>query len=352
MNANLIAAKNALDRIIRKGRAHLYKPIHIAEVLYYSRNGVARVNVSQLDTYRTISKRWRDDVSRRLVGRRSTSTAKYQDDIFNDSAMPPQLLAILDEENKRQDGVVEVYIYHKIRQRLQDVADAYNYLEQSTVDTFSLKAFLDYFEKRPGLKRSVDKAYEIVVYALFSTLVDELKATVSLTLDNPDPGVLEDFSLFAEYVLGVNQSKTVIVKPARIYRGGVANAADRGLDMWANFGPAVQVKHLRLDAELADEIAEEVATDDIVIVCKTAEATLIQSLLNQIGKPIRGIITQDNLLDWYALCLTKYQSRMGDKILRHLRNEFTQEFPSLEGMPSFLNERGYTVTKLTDDWQL
>jgi type II restriction enzyme len=352
MNADLVAAKNALDKIIRKARIHLYKPIQIAEILYYSRNKLASMDISELDTYRTFSRRWRDEVSLRLVGSRSISSARYQDDVFNDNAMPPHLLAILDEENKRQDGVVEAYIYYRLRQRLQDVTDAHKYLEQSSIDTFSLEVFLDYFEHRPGLKRSIDKAYEIVVYALFSTLVDELKATVSLTLDNPDPEVLKDFSLFAEYVLGVNQSKTTIVKPARIYRGGVANAADRGLDMWTNFGPAVQVKHLRLDAELAEEIAEEIATDDIVIVCKTAEATVVQSLLNQIGKPIRGIITQDNLLDWYALCLTKYQSRMGDKILKHLRNEFMQEFPSLEGMPSFLSERVYTATKLTDDWQL
>lgn len=352
MNANLKEAKNALDKVISKGRVHLYKPIHIAEILYHARKGLARINIEELDTYRTVSRKWRDEISLRLVGSRSTSSARYQDDVFNENAMPPRLLAILDKENKRGDGVIETYIYHRLGQRLQDVTDAYDYLEQSSVDTFSLESFLNYFEHRPGLKRSVDKAYEIVVYALFSTLVEELKATVSLTLENPDPEVLDDFALFAEYVLGVNQNNTAIVRSARIYRGGVANAADRGLDMWTNFGPAVQVKHLRLDAELAGEIAEEVSTDDVVIVCKTAEAKLIHSLLNQIGKPIRGIITQDNLLDWYGLCLTKYKNRMGDKVLKHLHNEFLQEFPASQELPSFLEERGYTTIKLTGDWQV
>ncbi len=122
--------------------------------------------------------------------------------------------------------------------------------------------------------------------------------------------------------------------------------------MWTNFGPAVQVKHLRLDAELADEIAGEVATDDVVIVCKTAEASLIQSLLNQIGIPIRGIITQDDLLHWYNLCLTKYRDSMGHRILKHLHDEFLQEFPSSQEMLSFLSERGYTAADLTGDWQL
>ena len=32
------------------------------------------------------------------------------------------------------------------------------------------------------------------------------------------------------------------------------NAADRGLDMWANFGPAIQVKHLTLDESAVREI--------------------------------------------------------------------------------------------------
>lgn len=352
MEEDLIEAKSALDKIIRKGRIHLYKPIHIAEILHYSRTKLVQFNIEEIDTYRTISRRWRDEISLRLVGRKSTSSARYQDDVFNDNAIPPRLLAILDEENIHRNGVIEAYIYYKLVERLQDVTDAFDYLNQSSVDTFSLVSFLDYFENRPVLRRSIDKAYEIIVYALFSTLVDELRATVSLTLDNPDPEILSDFALFAEYVLGVTQSETTIVRTARIYRGGVANAADRGLDMWTNFGPTVQVKHLRLDAELADEIAGDFASDDVVIVCKTAEARLIQSLLNQIGLPIRGIVTQDDLFHWYNLCFTKYQDSMGDRILNHLYNEFLQEFPSLGDMLSFLDERGYTAADLTGDWQL
>ena len=352
MNKKLREAKGALDKIIKKARVHFYKPIHIAEILYYSRKKLFEITISELDTYRTISRKWRDNVSLRLVGGRSTSSARYQDDVFNENAVPPRLLALLDEENRRKGGVVEAYIYYRLGQRLKDVADAYNYLCQSSVDKFSLESFLNYFEQRPGLKRSVDKAYEIVVYALFSTLVEELRATVSLTLKNPDPEILKDFALFAEYVLGISQNNTVIERPARIYRGGVANAADRGVDIWTNFGPAVQVKHLRLAAELVDDITEEVATNDVVIVCKTAETELIRSLLNQIGKPIRGIITQDNLLDWYGLCLIKYKDRLGDKVLKHLHNEFVQEFPSSKELPSFLKERGYTTALLTDDWQL
>lgn len=70
------------------------------------------------------------------------------------------------------------------------------------------------------------------------------------------------------------------------------------------------------------------------------------------GKPIRGIITQDDLLNWYNLCLTKYKNRFGNKILKHLRNEFLQEFPSSQELSSFLRERDYIDTDLTENWKL
>lgn len=352
MHVNISEAKEALDKIIQKARVHLYKPIQIAEILYHSRQENSSIEIQNISTYRNISKKWRNEVSIRLVGNKSTSSAKFQDNIFEENAVPPRLLAVLDIENKRHSGIVESYIYHELSKRLQDVTDAYEYINSNLSDTFSLQKFLNFFEHRPGLKRSVDKAYEIVVYALFSTLVGELNAKVSLTIDKPDPEILADFALFVKYVLGITHGHTAIVKPAKIYRTGVANAADRGLDMWANFGTAVQVKHIRLDAELANEITDEVATDDVVIVCKTAEANLIQSLLNQIGKTVRGIVTQDDLLSWYALCLTKYQERMGEKIMRELRSEFLQEFPSLGGLSPFLQERGYQKSQLTDAWQI
>ena len=34
---------------------------------------------------------------------------------------------------------------------------------------------------------------------------------------------------------------------SRVFRAGVANAADGGIDLWSNFGWLIQVKHLVLD---------------------------------------------------------------------------------------------------------
>ncbi|SUA25246.1 NgoI restriction endonuclease [Neisseria gonorrhoeae] len=53
--------------------------------------------------------------------------------------------------------------------------------------------------------------------------------------------------------------------------------------MWSNFGLAIQVKHLSLDEELAEDIVSSISADRIVIVCKKAEQSVIVSLLTQIG---------------------------------------------------------------------
>ena len=334
-------AKDALDKIIRKGRIHFYKPIQIAEILYHDRLQNPQINIDDLQSYRNISKRWRDNVSIKLVGRVSTSSQKYQDNLFEANAVPPAYLKALAEFNRSHNGQVENYIYHRFKQRQQDVIDAYYYLAQSQTASFSLSQFLNFFELKPGLKRSVGKAFEIVVYALFSVLVDELEAQVSLTLANPNQEILSDFDKFIEYVLGLKANNTSITISAAMYRGGVTNAADRGIDIMTNFGPTVQVKHLRLDEGLAEEIADGVAVNDIVIVCKTAEAKMIRSLLNQIGLGIRGIVTQSDLEDWYMLCQTKYERQIGDMLLKNLRAEFIQEFPMLNQLNDFMTERNY-----------
>lgn len=99
-------AKQALDTIIKKSRVHLYKPIQIAEILYRHRSE-DDWDLEDLESYRNVSKKWRDVVSLRLVGRKSTSSQKYQDNVFETNAMPPKLLSCLGAINKRSEGIVE-----------------------------------------------------------------------------------------------------------------------------------------------------------------------------------------------------------------------------------------------------
>jgi type II restriction enzyme len=346
--------KEALDALIRKSRVHLYKPIQIAEILYHHR--IERGwNLKDLESYRNISKRWRDDVSSLLVGRRSTSSQKYQDNIFEANAMPPVLLAPLGTMNKNGKGFIETYIYKSLEARLNSVREVQKYINKSTADAFLLIKLVSLFQTTPGLRRSIDKMYEILVYALFATIVRALKAQVTLEIGNKNKEILKDFEQFIKMVLGINAKQTKMISPAALYRVGVTNAADRGLDIWANFGPAIQVKHLTLTPEIVEDITENIMADRIVIVCLDAEQKGIETLLKQVGwtERIQGIITIYDLEMWYKLCLNKkYRNNLGVNLLRDVQREFDAEFPSSKQMTPFMTSRKYNEIALPSDWQI
>ena len=62
-------AKAKLDHIITISRTDLYKPIQVAEALYQSRMGNAELDFDNLETYKNKSLQWRNQVSRRLIGK-------------------------------------------------------------------------------------------------------------------------------------------------------------------------------------------------------------------------------------------------------------------------------------------
>ena len=340
---SIIEAKKALDLVIKKGRVHLYKPIQIAEILYRDRVE-GDIELSDLSTYRTKSKKWRDVVCEEFLGRSTSSSSKYQDDIFN--AVPPELIALLGEENRKKEGIVEAYIYRKFVSRFTQMSNGLDYAFNSRKEDFELDKFLDLFWREPGLRRSIDKIYEIVVYALFSSLVDALDISVNVNI-NPDRlDILHEFEEFAKSIILISPERRTFTTKARINRVGVTNAADRGLDMWANFGPAIQIKHLSLTEELAENISTSVTADRIVIICKKAEQKLIVSLLTQIGwkAKIQSIVTENNLLEWYEKSLRgKYSNIIGDNVLTYLRDEIQLEFPvtANKGFLDFMKHRVY-----------
>jgi HaeII restriction endonuclease len=338
-------AKECIDKIVRKARVHLYKPIQIAEILHRDRT-IGDVDLMNLDTYRTQSRKWRDVVCIRFLGRTSTSSARYQDDVFNKSAVPPEALSVLGKINRDHDGVVEAYIYTKFLSRYTQMSDALDYSSLMTKEDFQLKDFLDAFYSEPGLKRSIDKIYEIVVYSLFTVLVDELDVSITVELNPNKLNVLKEFEVFAQKVICIDSTSTKFTSAANINRVGVTNAADRGLDMWANFGPAIQIKHLSLNESLAEEITSSVTSDRIVIVCKDSEEKVINSLLSQIGwkSRIQSVITISELNNWYNKALRgKYSKDIGDKLLSTISQEIVAEFPTaaVSDFTTFYNNRSY-----------
>ena len=346
-------AKTALDTVIQKSRVHLYKPTQIAEILFHHRTEKGW-DLNDVESYRNTSKKWRNEISKSLVGRVSTSSQKYQDNIFEDNAMPPKFLAELGTVNKKGNGLIEAYIYQALEARLSSVCAVYEYVSMATADSFSLNKLMVFFQAAPGLRRSVDKIYEILVYALFATIVRSLKVQVTLEIENKNEKILHDFKKFIKLVLGLNAQETRLTFPATLYRAGVTNAADRGIDMWANFGPAIQVKHLTLNAEHAEDIVNNVTADKVVIVCCDTERKSIEGILQQIGfgEKIQGIITFTDLVEWYQLCLhEKYRNNLGKNLLADVKREIAAEFPLNDKIASFFKERGYNQVVIPQDWK-
>lgn len=340
-------AKAALDKVISKSRVHFYKPIQIAEILYRIRT-VGDINPLNLEEYRNKSKHWRDAVSIQLLGRKCTSSARFQDDLFNDNAIPPRVLEILSRENLLTSGAVEAYIYRNFTNKHYQLLRALSYCRQSDKENFQVKNFIDSFRNEPGLKRSLDKIYEIIVYALFSALVDSLGIKVELLVDEDKFEILNEFKAFSNKIMCLDIMQPTLVQEAKIYRVGVTNAADRGLDMYSNWGTAIQIKHLSLDVSLAENIVSNISSNRIVIVCKDAEQDIIVSLMTQLGwrSRIQSIVTEKDLIDWYEKALRgKYSHVVGESLMEHLCSEITEEFPSIEELPEMLKARHYETVQ-------
>jgi len=107
--------------------------------------------------------------------------------------------------------------------------------------------------------------------ALFSTLVEVLEVSIKVSIKLEKIDILREFEDFAKNVIQLTPEQMAITLKARVNRVGVTNAADRGLDMWANLGLAIQIKHLSLTEELAENIILFVSADKIVFVCKDTE---------------------------------------------------------------------------------
>ncbi|MDI6766385.1 MAG: HaeII family restriction endonuclease [Bacteroidota bacterium] len=343
-------AKEILDKHIAKQRAVMYKPIQIAEILYKCRIGELTANdiADNIEKYRNTSKRWRDEITLQLINQRSTSSQKFQDNIFEANAMPPSIIAQLAKHNNSSGGVVERYIYQQFWHRQEAIRTLWDFILEKDTQTFKLDEFLDLFRRDKRMKRSIDKAYEIVVYALFNSLVRELKITITIEADKSQTALLNEFDDFAKLVLGIDSKHPSLSMPARLYRAGVSNAADKGLDMWANFGLAIQVKHLTLTEELAEDIVEETTADRVLIVCKDSEKETIEKVYKQLGisSRVQGIVTQSHLIVWYENALRgKFARRLGPTLVESLKHEFQVEFPYSTTFDQFFKKRGYGKIK-------
>ncbi len=358
-NMDLQEAKTRLDLIMKKSRTRFYKPIQIAETLYHSRVE-GSINILDIKTYRTSSIQWRDQITTNFYGHHSTSSSRYQDDIWNNHAMPPHILNILDQENKQNLGLVETYIYSKFIERQGVIAAVIEKIKESRnlPKDFYLKDLLSLFRKQSEIKRNIDKCYEIITYSLFETIIRSLKVQITVKVPQDNYKLLEEFQDLTKVLLNVGTTQLEWTELAHIYRVGVTNTADRGLDMWSNFGPAIQVKHLTLKINDAEHIVDQVESDHIVIVCRDADAKIIEAIMKQIGwgQRVRGIVTETQLEKWYNNCLRGQFTEtlsplLFDLLIQSFENEFPEATDQATLIEKFCQSRGYSTINLPEFWK-
>ena len=322
----------ALKSIIDKSRVHFYKPIQIAEILHRFRTNPKMVDFSNLDDIRKVSKTWRDEVSLRLVGNRSTSSAKYQDDLFR-AVTFRNLQELCMEHN--QNGSVEEYIYSEMKKKWDVLLSILNYCVKAKPETFSLKEMEQMFDAESGLKRSIDKMFEIAAYTILSHYIKLSRGKMVVEIDPiaPLPQMITDM---------LNPDS---VRRPSISRVGVANAADRGLDMVTNFGPVVQVKHLPLRYELVVEVCSSLPMSEVFLVVNSYNLEARKRLELDAPNNLIGIVTTVGLDEMYSSILKNPNLTNETKfsLLKSLADGMIQEFPHLGEFESFVKERNYRI---------
>jgi hypothetical protein len=339
VSANKDNATYQLQQIITKARIHLYKPIQIAEILYRHRIGEG-VDLSDPSTYRTQSRRWRDEVSEAIYNAHSTSSAGYQDDLFN-KQLPPSLMVQLGNSNR--EGEVEIFIYSAVKDRLDEVQQVLPQLTGGSDAIPDIAGMIDLFSDRPGLKRSVDKIFEIIVYALVSIFISQHRIETQIRANNRLLPSAAGSKALLEALLGDSNEQSAV---GRVFRMGVANAADAGIDMWSNFGPAFQTKHIDLDVDQLASIVEKFTGEVLINVVRTIEPSIAKQLVDgpiQIGSKHIYVLTIKDLQAILNELATQHKGTR-DEFRSIIESELSQEFGGHEGsseLNAIAAERGY-----------
>ena len=361
---DILQAKQELDNVISLSKDKFYKPTQIAEILFHFRNDkvneTQRVDKSEIDfdKIRKNSKKWRNNISSQLVGRNSNSSSRFEDNLFEKNAITEDGLAELISYNNEKNGVIEAYIYNEFKKKYKLLNEAFDSCKKSSNHKFYVKEFIESFVDEKTTKGISGKIYEIVVYALLSSLTECLKIKVNLTIPVREWGLLSQIPIFSEKIMRIPDHSINELHPlsnsetseffasshiGKFYRVGVTNAADRGVDMYANWGCLVQVKNSKLSLKLAEAIINEVTSDNVVIVCRSATDSVVESIMQQgwSGR-IQSIVTQKELEELYEQALRgDYSNLLGQKLLDRLVESILAEFPSAGGFPSIILDRNY-----------
>ena len=234
-----------------------------------------------------------------------------------------------------QNGEVEEYIYSEMKKKWDVLLSILNYCIDATPESFSLKEMEQMFDAESGLKRSIDKMFEIAAYTILSYYIDLSRAKMIVKTDPviPLPQMINDM---------LNPGN---VRTPSISRVGVANAADRGLDMVTNFGPVVQVKHLPLSYNLVVEVCSSLPMSEVFLVVNSDNVEARHRLELNPPNNLVGIVSTEGLDDMYSSVLNNPNLKLERKyrLLEDLADGMILEFPHLGEFETFVRQRGYRI---------
>lgn len=334
---NLPEAKRKLDKVIQLSRVEMYKPIQIAEILRKF-NSDKELDPLNLETYRNLSRELRDEITMQLIGKISTSSMRFQDDLWNESAVPPSALAILASEN-RKNSKIEEYIYQHVYAKNAHLIEIRKKLD-SLSSIKDIHAMFNSFDS-PGLRTSADRLYEVFVLSVLQTDIEV--SNYKLTISGSKSSVKGSAAM---KLIVATEGQANELTLAKI---GHTNAADAGLDIWTNFGVVISVKNYNLDADLFEKVLNDTPIGFLVIVCETLSASFLNQYKNiSKGRPVIFITKEELYDDAESIFADKIRSK---KFVSRFLNFYDSEFPLTVTLEEFMAERQNQVQLPTEKLQ-
>jgi type II restriction enzyme len=312
----------------------MYKPIQIAELLReFKRN--PSLDPMNLESYRNLSKELRNRVTIQLFGKVSTSSMRFQDDLWNESAVPPSALASLSQANLN-GSIVEQYIYQHVYSKNAQLIKIRKILND--IDSLEkVENLFDSFDS-PGLRTSADRLYEVFVLSVLQTNLEASKFEIAIL------GKSSEISGNAtRRIIEAAQGEQSRLKLAKL---GHTNAADAGLDIWSNFGVVISVKNYDLDADLFRSVLADTPIGTLIIVCETVNSDLIvnYSTISK-GRRVVFITQHDLMVDLKDIISDREMSNIFQK---RFVSFFDSEFPLTATLENFMKERKYVIGEPSD----
>ena len=322
-------AKSKLDRVIQLSRVEMYKPIQVAEILREIKQN-PKIDPAKLETYRNISRDLRNRITQQLIGKVSTSSMRFQDDLWNDSAVPPSALEVLEKAN-RNSSKVEEYIYQHVYSKNAHLIEIRKNLDNiKNIDTIQ-EIFISF--KDPGLRSSADRLYEVFALAVLQTDLEDSDYQLSI---KGSKDTLK--GLGVAKILHATEDQTYELKLAKM---GHTNAADAGLDIWTNFGVVISVKNYHLDIELFEKVLSDTPVGYLIIICETVMSDLLQKHQEiSKGRPV-VFITKSELFDDAKRILDNQIT--AKKFIGRFLEFYDGEFPLATTLEEFMKKRKYRI---------